>query len=294
MAETATEREPQVQGIGQNDENSTDIDELMNSLNSVANELAGGPRSSAAPVGESSVETLEPVPAGNTADVLDPAGALSPAEEQEATVADEAEAAVTSSAELSAGEEASGPVTKEPVAEKETASGEAPAGGIDRTLDDLDALLADVGEPSSKENGPQEASDVAAVESTEAAAVQEKTSGARTEDSSATAAEAGGASEAAPSDSAAQATEPAVETASERGAEPSGNTVGASIRSGCRTPAGGLARALSNMPIVVLKVIDVPFACLGPDIKNLAGYAAVATLILAAAVWIAGPLLISR
>ncbi len=53
---------------------------------------------------------------------------------------------------------------------------------------------------------------------------------------------------------------------------------------------GGIVRAILGRVASVLAIFDIPFARLGPRVKNVIGYAAWATLAVAIAVWLAGPL----
>lgn len=45
--------------------------------------------------------------------------------------------------------------------------------------------------------------------------------------------------------------------------------------------------------VAILILLDLPFSFLAPWIKNLIGYAAIATAIMAAATWIGGPRLVA-
>ena len=65
---------------------------------------------------------------------------------------------------------------------------------------------------------------------------------------------------------------------------------------GPQAPSARLVRLLSIplRPLVaMLVVLDLPFSFLGPGIKNLIGYAAIATTLMAIATWVGGPRLVA-
>ncbi len=140
------------------------------------------------------------------------------------------------------------------------------SGGIGRTLDDLDNLLEELGEK------PQAEGEVNPDAGHPAEA---------TPDSPADAASASESPSALAGPMPRQAPAPAGDDAPDGPAAPRSRLLPVRLLHGLGARLAGL-----------LAIIDIPFARLSPRIKSILGYAAVATLVVAAAVWFAGPSLI--
>lgn len=174
-----------------------------------------------------------------------------------------------------------------------------PAGEINSTLDDLDNLLQELGEkptaeveaPAGDDSATQSEATATAKVNSEAAPVKADANPyadevARMEQQwAAGAADCGdavpaeAASGAVPAEGASQSAIAAQEPGESAADE--GQSLPMRVLHGLAAPIAGL-----------LAVLDIPFARLSPSIKNTCGYAGVATLAVAIALWVAGPHLI--
>lgn len=174
-----------------------------------------------------------------------------------------------------------------------------PAGEINSTLDDLDNLLQELGEkPAAEAEAP--AGDDALTQS-EAAAATEVDSEAAPAKADANpyadevarmeqqwAAGAADCGDAGSTQAASDAVPAPGASRSASAAQESGESAADEGRSLSTRVAHGLAVPLAGL----LAVLDAPFARLSPSIKNICGYAGVATMAVAIALWVAGPHLI--
>ena len=159
-----------------------------------------------------------------------------------------------------------------------------PTSGIDSTLEDLDSLLDELGENSEEESKADDGATASASGPASDKGDDNPYAGEVAQMEQQWAAEASGSDRSiSPSSAPPSQQAQAAETEDGTGEPSTEHLPSFPIR---------IVYRLAAVAAGVLAVLDFPFAWVNPQIKNIVGYAAVATFVVAVAVWVAGPFLV--